>query len=103
MLDDLEKVTGCVVARVMKIHRKLTKSRKHNEKHMFHEVSAFLKMLIFEIFLENEEIFEFLRSEKIKKKVRRRKGQSTSPPSGNLVDGLPKRAEGANARPCAGP
>ena len=45
----------------MKIHRELIKSRKHNEKHGFHDVSAFLKMLIFDIIIfKNEEIFEFI-------------------------------------------
>ena len=37
------------MARVMKIHGELIKSREHNEKHGFYEVSKFRKMLILKI------------------------------------------------------
>ena len=42
------------MARDMKMHWELTKSRKHNEKHGFDEIPKFQKMLIFEIFWKME-------------------------------------------------
>ena len=68
----------------------MIKARKGNEKHRFHEVPDLQKFRKNEIFQENIEnflFFEFFKEERQDNQGMKR--HSTSPPCGNLVDGLP--------------
>ena len=67
-----------------------TEAREDNKKHRFHEVpdvQKFRKNENFQENIENFQIFEFFKRERQENRGVRR--HSTSPPCGNLVDGLP--------------